>query len=136
MVTGHIAALTMRRRLRNVRDIAGQPIFQRSMQEEGRYTLDGAPVEFPLDGLINPAAILDIAGQWNKLAYALRQDMEWELSTQAVITDAAGKVVFNLFQQDMMALKVTLRMGYALPNPRNYVNANDATRLPFAVMTP
>jgi hypothetical protein len=135
MATGHVAAIPMRGRLRNVRDVGGQPIFMQSMQQAGQYVLDGAPVFFPQDGIINPATALMISGQWNKLVWAFRQDMEWEISTQATITDAAGKTVFNLFQQNMVGLKVTMRIGFALPNPRNYVNATDATRFPFAVLT-
>jgi hypothetical protein len=61
--------------------------------------------------------------------------MEWEVSTEATITDGSGKTVFNLFQQNMVGLKVTLRIGFALPNPRNYANPVDATRFPFAVLT-
>ena len=135
MVTGHVAAIPMRGRLRGVRDVGGQPIFMQSMQQAGQYTLDGAPVYFPEDGIINPATALMVSGQWSKLVWALRQDMEWEISTEAVITDAAGKVVLNLFQQNAVGLKVSMRIGFALPNPRNYVNANAATRFPFAVLT-
>jgi len=135
MATGHVASTVMRGRLRNVRDVGGQPIFMQSMQQAGQYTLDGAPVYFPEDGVINAATALMISGQWNKLVWAFRQDMEWEVSTQATITDAAGKTVFNLFQQNMVALKLTMRIGFALPNPRNYVNPTDATRFPFAVLT-
>ena len=58
-----------------------------------------------------------------------------EISTQATITDAAGKVVYNLFQQHMVALKLTARIGFALPNPVNRVNTTEATRFPFAVLT-
>lgn len=135
MVNGHVAAIPMRGRLRNVRDVGGQPIFMQSMQQAGQYVLDGAPIVFPDDGIINAATALMVSGAWQKLAWAFRQDMEWEISTEATITDAAGKTVFNLFQQNMVGLKVTMRIGFALPNPRNYVNPTDATRFPFAVLT-
>ncbi|MCK9514261.1 MAG: phage major capsid protein [Actinobacteria bacterium] len=135
LVNGHVAAIPMRSRLRNVRSTGGQPIFMQSMQQAGEYTLDGAGITFPDDGIINAATALMISGAWNKLAWAYRQDMEWEISTEATITDAAGKTVFNLFQQNMVGLKVTMRIGFALPNPRNYVNPTDVTRFPFAVLT-
>lgn len=135
MATGHVAATVMRGRLRNVRATGGQPIFMQSMQQAGQYVLDGAPIFFPSDGLINPATALMISGQWDKLVWAYRQDMEWEVSTEATITDGSGKTIFNLFQQNMVGLKVTLRIGFALPNPRNYANPTDATRFPFAVLT-
>jgi ketopantoate reductase len=36
-----------------------------------------------------------------------------------VITDDSSKAVFNLLQQDMLAMRVTSRLGWALPNPAN-----------------
>lgn len=135
IATGHVAAVPMRRKLRNVRDGFGAPIFMSNMQQSGQYQLDGAPIFFPQDGVIDPTVAWMVSGQWNKLVWAIRQDMDWEISAQATITDAAGKVVFNLFQQNMVALKVTMRLGFALPNPRNYQQPNDALRFPFTVLT-
>ena len=135
MATGHVAAVEMRGKLRGVRDVNGNPIFMRSMQQAGQYELDGAPVEFPLDGSVNPAQYLDIAGQWDQLVYATRQDMTYKVLDQAVITDDAGAIVYNLAQQDMVALRAVMRLGFALPNPVNAVNTNAATRFPFSFLT-
>jgi len=135
MATGHVGATTMRGKLRNVRAVGGEPIFVPSMQGPAQYQLDGAPIFFPRDGIVNAASALLISGQWDKLVYAFRQDIEWELSTQGTISNDAGKIVFNLFQQNMVGLKVTMRLGFALPNPKNYANPTDATRYPFAVLT-
>jgi hypothetical protein len=65
----------------------------------------------------------------------MRQDMTYMISRESVITDAAGKVVVNLFQQDMVALRAVMRLGFALPNPINAMNETAATRYPFAVLT-
>jgi len=54
----------------------------------------------------------------------------------AVIDDGAGNILFNLAQQDMVALRVVMRLGWALPNPVNRVNPNAATRYPFAILEP
>lgn len=135
MVSGHMAHVSMRGKLRNVRDINGNPIFTRSMQDASRYELDGAPVLFPLDGSMVAGSSLDIAGDWQQLVWSMRQDMTYKILTEAVIQDGAGNIVYNLAQQDMVALRAVMRLGVALPNPINAMNETDATRYPFAVLT-
>jgi HK97 family phage major capsid protein len=135
MVTGNIAHMSMRGKLRNVRDAEGQPIFKNSMQDATRYELDGTPIYFPTDGSIDPAVSLMISGQWDQLVYAIRQDITYKVLDQAVIQDSAGNIVYNLAQQDMIALRAVMRLGFALPNPPTMMNETDATRYPFAVLT-
>jgi HK97 family phage major capsid protein len=137
MSTGHLAHTSMRRKLRNVRTADGAPIFLPSMQNRGQYDLDGAPIEFPLDGSIDPAEGLLITGQWNQLVYAMRQDITYKILTEAVITDSASPplILYNLAQQDMVALRAVIRLGFALPNPINRMNQTAGTRFPFAVLT-
>lgn len=134
MVTGSIAHLTMKRKLRAVRDADGQPIFTRSMQDRTRYELDGQPLAFPSDGTITAATSLLIAGQFDQLVYAMRQDMTYKILDQAVIQDATGAIIYNLAQQDMVALRAVVRIGVALPNPPSRENENDTTRCPFAIL--
>lgn len=134
MATGHIADTSMRRKLRNLRTTDGQPIFLPSMQVRGQYDLDGAPCEFPMDGSVSSTYWLQ-TGQWNQLVYAMRQDISWKILDQAVIQDAAGNIVYNLAQQDMVALRAVMRLGFALPNPINRMNQTAATRFPFAFLT-
>ncbi len=136
IATGHVAQVSMRGKLRNCRDSDGNPIFSRSMQDATRYELDGAPIYFPTDGgMASSDTALSIAGQWDQLRYAVRQDMTWEVFREGVITDAAGAVVINLMQQDMVALRCVMRIGFALPNPPTALNTTDATRCPFSVLT-
>ena len=135
MPTGHIASVGMRGRLRNVRDINGVPLFVRSMQDTVRYELDGAPIYFPTDGTIVDATSWMFSGDWNQMVYAMRQDITYTIADEGVIQDAAGNIIYNLFQQDMVALRAVMRLGFALPNPINRINTTAATRLPFAVLT-
>ena len=135
MATGHVASVGMRGRLRNVRDVNGVPLFVRSMQDTTRYELDGAPIYFPTDGSIVDATSWMFSGEWNKLVYAFRQDITYKVLTEAVIQDAAGNIIYNLAQQDMVALRAVMRLGFALPNPINRINPTAATRCPFAVLT-
>ena len=135
MVTGNVAHISMKGILRNTRDANGLPIFKTSMQDVTRYELDGAPVVFPTDGSMVAASSLMISGQWDQLVYAMRQDISYKILDQAVIQDGAGSIVYNLAQQDMVALRAVIRLGFALPNPINRMNQTAATRYPFAVLT-
>jgi len=131
-VNGNIAHQSVRGILRNTRDSNGNPIFSK---DGAGYLLDGSPIYFPLDGSVVAGSSLMISGQWDQLVYSIRQDMSYKILDQAVIQDAGGNIVYNLAQQDMVALRAVMRLGFALPNPINRVNGTAATRFPFAVLT-
>lgn len=145
MVNGHVAALQMRSKLRGLREKVydgtnllgvGQPLFVRTMQERSGYELDGVPMEFPRNGAIDATEALMISGDWNQLVYSIRQDITYKILDQAVIQDEAGNIIQNLAQQDMVALRAVMRLGWQLPNPLNQINSNNTTRFPFAALLP
>lgn len=136
MVNGFMAGMNQRGWLRGIRDQAGQPLFRNGMNGGTTYTLDGQPIVFPRNGVIEMnsggSTHYDIiAGDWNQLVYAIRQDMTVTKSNQAVITDNNGKVIYNLYQQDMTALRFVMRLGWQLPTP---VSAMTEDPFPFAVL--
>lgn len=133
---GHVAATSMRARLRGVRDADGQPIFRTGMTGPTAYSLDGDPIIFPRNGALNAALALLISGDWSQLVYSFRQDITWKVLDQAVINDAGGNIIYNLAQQDMVALRGVMRLGWQLPNPINRMQPVEASRYPFAVLTP
>lgn len=133
-INGHLAHLGIKSKLRGLRDASGgNPIFTPRVQERNKYDLDGVPIDFPKNGVMTTSYPL-ISGDWKQLVYAMRQDMSWKVASEAVIQDASGNIIYNLFQQDMVALRVTMRLGVQLPNPINRINETDATRYPFAVL--
>lgn len=75
-----------------------------------------------------------VVGDFTQAVYANRSDIEFKLFDSGVVTDAEGNIIYNLMQQDMVALRCTLRMGWELPNPVNAENADNATRFPFALV--
>lgn len=145
MSTGHIGALAMRGKLRGLREkvyngsttvAGGAPLFSPSMQDRSRYELDGQPIYFPTDGSMDATTALMFTGQWNQLVWAMRQDITFTIAREGIIQDNSGAILYNLFQQDMVALRAVIRIGFALPNPINRVNATAATRLAFSALVP
>ena len=135
MASGHVAHMSMRGKLRNVRSTDGMPIFTRSMQDANRYELDGESILFPRNGSIDAAQFWMLSGDFTQLVWAMRQDITYKVLTEAVIQDATGSIIYNLAQQDMVALRAVMRCGFALPNPINRMNQVAATRCPFAILT-
>lgn len=136
MHSGAIAAVSMRGRLRGLRDDTGRPLFAPSIQGKSQYDLDGEPIRFPRSGAYDPSVAQLVVGDWKQAVYAIRQDITTKILTESVIQDpATGKIVYNLAQQDMIALRVVFRMGWALPNPVTGLDG-DRTGCPFAYLEP
>lgn len=134
---GVMGAIKAKAMLRGLVDSNGQPIFKTDMQGETRYALDGMPMYFPVNGAFDPTAALMIVGDFNQLVYAIRQDMTYKIFTEGVIQDPSdGSIVYNLLQNDMVALRATMRLGWEVANPVNAYNAGDADAFPFAVYAP
>ena len=136
MVTGHVGAMTMRSRMRGLRDANGVPLFNRTPQSPTPYELDGAPVEFPLNGAVDATLALLISGDYKQLVYSMRQDITYKMLSEAVIQDQSGNILYNLAQQDMVALRAVIRLGWQLPNPINRLQTVEANRYPFSVLLP
>lgn len=135
--TGHVADISMRAKLRDIRTNDGALIFKSDMQGATSYSLDGAPMHFPLNGAFDASKALMLSGAFNELVYAIRQDITYKLLDQAVIQDPATKeIVYNLAQQDMVALRAVMRLGWEIPNPINALQPDETKRCPFAVYEP
>ena len=129
--TGTIAPLATKGLLRNCRDSDGNPIFP---VNSDITQLLGTPIVYPRNGAIS-STYHAISGQWDQLVYSVRQDMTWKILDQAVIQDSGGNIVYNLAQQDMVALRAVMRLGFALPNPINRIQETAASRCAFAALT-
>lgn len=135
-VNGWIADSSIKSRLRGLRTTDGVPLFVSPAPGTAAYTLDGISGGFPANGALNPATALLIAGDWSRGVYAWRQDMEFDISDSAVITDDSANVIYNLWQQNMIAMKVTCRLGWARPNPVNRTESTAGNRYPWAFLAP
>lgn len=136
MATGALAAMGMRAKLRGIRATDGSLIFKSDMQGSTNYALDGAPMYFPQNGAFDSSVAQLIVGDFKQAVYSIRQDVTVKILDQGVIQDPETKeIVYNLAQQDMVALRIVFRMGWALPNPATRMN-EDRTGCPFAYLEP
>jgi HK97 family phage major capsid protein len=132
-VNGFVTARTFRRRLRGARATDGQKILDVSTS-----TLEGQPIRYAMGGLW-PVALGEneaemIAGDFAQGIVAVRQDVTYKILDQAVIQDNTGAIIYNLAQQDMVAMRVVARFAWQVPNPINREQAVEANRYPFAVL--
>ena len=136
MPDGVMAGIGMRAKLRGVVDQNGQPIFKSDFQSGTSYALDGMRMDFPMNGAFDTSLANMIVGDWTQLVYAIRQDITFKIFTEGVVQDTDGSIVYNLMQNDMVALRAVMRLGWEIPNPINAFNAANATRCPFSVYSP
>ena len=120
--------------LDRIRDADRRPIYD---------GVAGALRGVPFDELKNGAwssvgtgdtAVPLIGVDWSQVYVGIRQDITVKMLDQAVISDAAGKVVFNLAQQDAKALRIVFRVGYQAVMPVNHQQTDAAKRFPAGVI--
>lgn len=129
-VNGIIASRTYRGRLRNARGTDGQPL----MDMQGNVY--GITPQYPLRGMwptgTNAAEL--IVGDYTQAYMAIRQDITYKVLTEAVIQGQDGAIIYNLAQQDMVALRVVFRCAWQVANPINYDQPTEEDRYPFGVL--
>jgi HK97 family phage major capsid protein len=135
MVNGFAASVTMKSAFRSLRTTDGLPILQPSLQVGSPDALYNERIYYVTNGAWDVSKALLIAGDWTQGIIGVRQDITYKLLDQAVITDNTNAIIYNLAQQDMVALRVVMRLGFQVPNPVNPLNAG-ANRYPFAVLAP
>ena len=136
-VNGFAGDVSVKSKLRGLRDANNGLLFQPSLTAGTPNTLYGQSLEFIKNGSWNPGTALLVGGDWTQAVYAIRQDLTYKILDQAVISDAAGKVLLNLAQQDSVAMRVVMRLGWQIANPiRPLSGKDDTNRYPFAALVP
>lgn len=131
-----VSAISMRAKLRGLKDKNDRPLFMENLHQGAQYTLAGMGMEFPRNGAFDATQALMVTGDWSQAVYAIRQDVTFDVFTAGVVSDADGKVVYNLMQNDMKAIRMVIRLGWNILNPVNAVNPDGTKRFPFAVYQP
>lgn len=135
-VDGFLASLAARPLLRSARDTTGQRLDAGRIGSDLR-SLDGYPVTYPMRGLwpasggVGVDGVALLAGAWREnFVIGVRRDISLKVLDQAVITDNAGNIVYNLPQQDMTAIRLTFRVGWQVKNTINNDQPVEASRYP------
>lgn len=127
-VTGLLGGVGLKGKFRMLTDTTGQPI-------KGTE-IDSLPKAFLDNGAWDKTKSVLVAGDFSQAVYAIRQDVTYKVLTEAVIQDPSnGDILYNLAQDDMVALRVVMRLGWEIPNPVNALNET-TKRFPFANLKP
>ena len=127
-VNGILGGVGLKGKFRMMTDTTGQPLNTTEIGSVRREFMD--------NGVWDKTKSTLIAGDFSQAVYQIRQDITYKVLTEAVIQDPSdGSILYNLAQDDMVALRVVMRLGWEIPNP---VNALDETkyRFPFASLKP
>ena len=127
-VNAILGGVGLKGKFRMMTDTTGQPLNTTEIGSVRREFMD--------NGVWNKNTATLVAGDFSQAVYAIRQDVTYKLLTEAVIQDPSdGSILYNLAQEDMVALRVTMRLGWEIPNPVNALNETSA-RFPFAALVP
>ena len=128
-VNGAVGGVDLKGKFRMMLDTTGQPIKGTEIDSLNKAFIDNGAWDKTLAQLI--------VGDFKQAVYAIRQDITFKVLDQAVIQDpSTGDIVYNLAQDDMVALRVVMRLGWEIPNPINSLQPDESVRFPFAVVLP
>jgi len=132
-----LSGVKIRSKLRDLRGTDGHPIFKSSMQTGSSYELESMPMHFVRSqigarkGAWEEEQASLIVGDWSQIMYSIADDFQWDVLTEATLIDTQTReIVFALAQQNMVALRVSMAMGWEMP-----LADPDHNILPFAVLT-
>lgn len=127
-VNGILGGVGLKGKFRMMVDKNGQPLNTTEIGSLRREFMD--------NGVWDKTKSTLIVGDFNQAVYQIRQDITYKVLTEAVIQDPSdGSILYNLAQDDMVALRVVMRLGWEIPNPVNAENETE-TRFPFASLKP
>lgn len=118
-VDGWAASIGLKNRLRKLRDSSGAPIY---IDGNDQTELYNQPIEFVRNGAWDKEKALAIAGEWKYSIVGVRDGISYEILKEATLQgtlDADGKPL-SLAEQDMVAIKATMRIGYLCVKPEAF----------------
>lgn len=110
-VNGFVAHNGVKNRLRKLRNANGDQLFVNGTDTKEFY--DEA-IEFVRNGAWDKKKAEVIAADWTKALVGIRDGIEYEILKEATLqgtVDADGKPI-SLAEQDLIGLKVTMRLGF------------------------
>lgn len=127
-VTGILGGVSLKKAFRDLRATDGNPLNTNEISSLSREYVDNGSWDKTLAKLI--------VGDFSQAVYAIRQDITFKVLTEGVIQDpVTGKILYNLAQQDMVAIRCVMRLGWEIPNPINALEPDESKRFPFALVS-
>jgi HK97 family phage major capsid protein len=129
-----VANRTLRSKLRRARSTIGERLTGVNPDITQYLDLD---INYPMRGLFPTGAgrVEAFIGDFSEFVVGVRKDISFKLLDQAVIQDNTGAIIYNLPQQDMVAMRFTFRVGWQVSNRIRYDQPNEALRYPVATLT-
>ena len=125
--TGIIGGVDVKGKFRMMLDTSGQPIKGTEIDELPKAYID--------NGAWDKSKAQMIIGDFTQAVYSIRQDITYKVLDQAIIQNPSdGEIMYNLAQEDMVALRVVMRLGWEIPNPINALAPDESVRFPFAAI--
>lgn len=126
-VTGVVGGVDVKGKFRMMLDTSGQPIKGTEIDELPKAYID--------NGAWDKTKAQMIIGDFTQAVYSIRQDITYKVLDQAIIQNPSdGEIMYNLAQEDMVALRVVMRLGWEIPNPITALQPDEAVRFPFAAI--
>ena len=125
--TGIVGGVDVKGKFRMMLDTSGQPIKGTEIDELPKAYID--------NGAWDKSKAQMIVGDFTQAVYSIRQDITYKVLDQAIIQNPSdGEIMYNLAQEDMVALRVVMRLGWEIPNPINALAPDESKRFPFAAI--
>lgn len=110
-INGFAAKIGIKNSLRKLRDANGNQLFADGVNGKEFYSL---PIEFSRNGAWDKTKAEIIGADWDKSLVGIRAQLEYEVLKEATLQDTLwtdGKPL-SLAEQDMIAIKATMRIAY------------------------
>ena len=125
--SGIVGGVDVKGKFRMMLDTSGQPIKGTEIDELPKAYID--------NGAWDKTKAQMIVGDFTQAVYSIRQDITYKVLDQAIIQNPSdGEIMYNLAQEDMVALRVVMRLGWEIPNPINALAPDESVRFPFAAI--
>lgn len=135
-VNGFVGRPGLGWKIRGLKDANGTYYYGSPANVGAAGSFFGYPIDEAKNGAWDATKAELILADWTKFIIGIRQDITFETFSEGVISDAAGKVLFNLMQQDSKAMRVVMRLGFQVANPLNVLEPDEAHRYPAGVVAP